>query len=728
MMKKRDILVISHDIVDTRMAGPGIRYWELARVLAHEFQVTLAVPGSTSLRGDGFDLQTYAPNQSHRLARMAQEADAVLVYGYAVRQWPFLAELSIPWIADVYVPEPTEALAWYVDDSPEQRQEHYQSVRRALEPLARHADFFLCANERQRDFWLGLLAAYGRLGPSVFAEDPTLHCLVDIVPFGLPSQPARHTRPALKGQWAGIGAEDPVILWGGGLWDWLDPLTLIRAMAQVMEQQPRARLVFPGTRHPNVEQVPDMATRQRAVDLAHELSLAGTHVFFGDWVGYEEWPNYLLEADVGVSLHLDTIETRFAFRTRLLDYFWASLPMVVSRGDVLADRVAENDLGYVVDCQDQQQVANALLALLADPLARSRREAAFASLRQELTWERVAEPLLRFCRRLEGRRFDSVRGKEEAARVEEEGITGYTAEAEGPDPPQMEVTDQRWTLAQRHERAYWQAIKAKGYKGLTGAEFEAWHPIVQLWSLHYLDHSFDWYLDKTVVEIGCGPLGVVSGLRARRKIGVDPLLPAYRDLWGLEAHNCEYLADQGEKISLPDCTADVVICLNVLDHVQSPAAVLMEIRRILKEDGELFVSLDLEGQDEQCHPQSLDLEGVARLLTNTGFRIVKAHITATLGDPGHAIHFSSLCRPASPADRASQELPDLDQALTKDYGGLAVRLQQAEIARGEAEAESAALRELLQRYEQGRFIRFMAAAARLRRKLRAAINGEPVDG
>jgi glycosyltransferase involved in cell wall biosynthesis/SAM-dependent methyltransferase len=727
-MKERDILVISHDIVDTRMAGTGIRYWELARVLAHEFQVRLAVPGSTGLVGEGFDLQTYAPDQPQQLVRMAQEADAVLAYGYAIRRWPFLAELSIPWIADVYVPEPTEALAWYVDGSLAQQKRHYQYAYRALEPLARHADFFLCANERQRDFWLGLLTAYARVSPSVFAGDPTLRSLVDIVPFGLPSRPARQMKPVMKGQWAGIGPDDPVILWGGGLWDWLDPLTLIRAMAQVVKQQPRVRLVFPGTRHPNLDEVPDMATRQRAVDLAHELNFTGSHVFFGDWVPYEQWPDYLLEADAGVSLHRDTIETRFAFRTRLLDYFWAGLPMVVSRGDVLADRVAQDGLGYVVDCEDQQQVASALLALLTDPQARARRQEAFSSLRQELTWERVAEPLLHFCRRLEPRDGIPVRGEAIAIAANDKAGAFQTPEMETPEPSQAEVSDERWALARRHERAYWESIKRDGYLGLTSAEFQAWHPIVQLWSLNYLGHSFDWYLDKTVVEIGCGPFGVISGLRASRKIGVDPLLPAYQDLWNLEPQNCEYLPDRGEEISLPDGTADVVVCLNFLEYVRSPAAVLREIRRILKQEGELFLSLDLECQDEQCPPQRLDLEGVARLLQEAGFRILKAHTSSALQDPGHAMHFSSVCKLASPVESDGERRFDLDRSAQKGFDGLAVGLYQTEMVLAETETELSALRDLVQRYEQGRFMRLMATVSRLRGRLRAAIRRERTDG
>jgi len=39
-----NVLIISHDTVGSRMAGPGIRYWELARVVAAQQRVTLIAP------------------------------------------------------------------------------------------------------------------------------------------------------------------------------------------------------------------------------------------------------------------------------------------------------------------------------------------------------------------------------------------------------------------------------------------------------------------------------------------------------------------------------------------------------------------------------------------------------------------------------------------------------------------------------------------------------------
>ena len=58
-------------------------------------------------------------------------------------------------------------------------------------------DFFLCASERQRDFWIGALHTAGRINPQTYAADPTLRSLIDVVPFGLPDEPPpEHSRPS----------------------------------------------------------------------------------------------------------------------------------------------------------------------------------------------------------------------------------------------------------------------------------------------------------------------------------------------------------------------------------------------------------------------------------------------------------------------------------------------------------------------------------------------------
>jgi glycosyltransferase involved in cell wall biosynthesis len=422
------VLIVSHDVVGRRMAGPGIRYWELSRVLSRDFQVTLAVPGDTSISDQEFDVLAYPADQPSTLDRRVREADVVLTYGYMLHEWPFLASMDTPWIADVYVPEPTEALAWHGTEGEGLRKQNYRRVFQTLEPLVQHADFYICANERQRDFWLGLLTAYGRISPDVYEEDPTLRRLIDVVPFGLPSVPPSHSKRVLKGVWPGILDDDKVVLWGGGIWDWLDPLTALRAMRRVVEEHPKARLVFPGTRHPNVTAVPDMTMRKRALALAQDLGLAGRSVFFGDWVEYDAWENFLLEADIALSCHLDTVETRFAFRTRLLDSIWAGLPMVVTGGDSTSELVTRYGLGVVVPAGDEQAMAAAIGQMLDTPELRGSYRERFDLVRPLLAWERVSEPITRFCERKQTTAKDEASATRGDSRARTKLITEREAE------------------------------------------------------------------------------------------------------------------------------------------------------------------------------------------------------------------------------------------------------------------------------------------------------------
>ena len=257
-------------------------------------------------------------------------------------------------------------------------------------------DFYICASERQRDYWLGMLEAFGRINPATIQADATLRNLIDIVPYGLSGEAPHHTRNVVRGVWPGIGADDKLILWGGGLWPWLDPLTAIRAMADIWTKRQDVRLIFPGTLHPNPRMAALHTHTASAMQLAQELGLSGKAVFFGDWVPYTDWDNVLCESDLALTLHYEMLETRLAFRSRMFDYIRAGLPIVATRGDTTADLVDQHQLGICVAPEDVTAVAQAILDLLDEPT--ERRTASFDRARKTLTWEYAALPLLRFCR------------------------------------------------------------------------------------------------------------------------------------------------------------------------------------------------------------------------------------------------------------------------------------------------------------------------------------------
>jgi glycosyltransferase involved in cell wall biosynthesis len=338
----------------------------------------------------------YAHNDWSTLAEHARAATTVIATSDTAHEFPQLAELACPIVIDGYDPLLAEWLSLTQREPLAVREPAWAVRHEQLQPQLWLGDFFVCASERQRDWWLGKLEAAGRINAATFDRDASLRDLIDLAPYGLPSDPPRHTQPTIKGIWPGVAADDIVVLWGGGLWAWLDPLTAIRAIDIARRTQPKLRLVFPGTKHPN-PQLDAMPTQVGAAKaLAAELGLTDTHVFFGDWVPHDAWPNVLLESDLALSLHFDTLETRLAFRSRLFDYLWAGLPVLCTAGDATSDIVRDHDIGAVIGYGDADALARALLTWIDrrnDPSFKTR----IAAARDAHTWERAVAVLDAFC-------------------------------------------------------------------------------------------------------------------------------------------------------------------------------------------------------------------------------------------------------------------------------------------------------------------------------------------
>jgi glycosyltransferase involved in cell wall biosynthesis len=325
---------------------------------------------------------------------LADEADAVLVQGYTIRRYPKLADTPALIVVDLYDPWLFENLEIH-SDNPD-ADEALRNDAGVLNELLDLGDFFICASERQRDYWLGMLSARGRLDAATYAEDPSLRRLIDIVPFGLPDRPPRHLQPVLKGVHPKVGPDDKVVLWGGGAWDWFDPLTVIEAFKIVVERVPNARLYFLGLQLPSGDVAP-MRMAEMAVRRAEELGLAGESVIFGDWTPYELREAFLLESDVGISAARDLAETRLAFRSRILDYIWAGVPIVSTSGDVLSDLVQDEGLGLVVPPGNPGLLAHALIRMLGNDVLRAQCSARVRAIADDFTWNSTVEPLRRLA-------------------------------------------------------------------------------------------------------------------------------------------------------------------------------------------------------------------------------------------------------------------------------------------------------------------------------------------
>jgi SAM-dependent methyltransferase len=95
-----------------------------------------------------------------------------------------------------------------------------------------------------------------------------------------------------------------------------------------------------------------------------------------------------------------------------------------------------------------------------------------------------------------------------------------------------------------------------------------------------------------VLEVGSGAHGLVFGFEAMRAVGCDPLAAEYRSLFPAWQGRVPTLAAAGERLPFADAAFEVVLCDNVVDHAERPAAITAELARVLAPGGLLYFTVN----------------------------------------------------------------------------------------------------------------------------------------
>lgn len=392
-MKK--VLLVSPDTIAKKMTGPGIRYFNFAVELSRFFDVTLYIPNSkTDLSFEGQKFNVIKGNKD-KLVANAYDSDSIIVQGIAFRLYPFLKTIKKPIVVDIYDPITLENLELRKFISLKDRLTYHETdLDLILEQLSL-GDYFICSSEKQKDYWLGMLAAINRVNPITYSDDIQMKKLIGVVPFGFDNKEPIKTKQVLRGVWKNINKDDKIIIWGGGIWNWFDPLTLIEAMNVICKDRKDIKLFFMGIGHPNMNC--DTTVAEECIKRSKEYGLYDKNIFFNDWVEYYERQNFLLEADLGVSTYFNNLETRFSFRTRILDYLWCKLPMVLTKGDYMSELVDDNKLGFCHNERDYNELASVIIEMLDNKQIYKKSQENIGSIREQFKWENVVEPLKEFC-------------------------------------------------------------------------------------------------------------------------------------------------------------------------------------------------------------------------------------------------------------------------------------------------------------------------------------------
>ena len=394
------VLLAPNDFVGEKMAAPGIRYFHFARELARDgrFEVTLMVTNDPQeVRLEGVRAIGTLPRRHRQMREIATSFDVIVAQGgLDCRSMVSLASTGVRTIYDLYAPF-FEMLTFQgaLDTRTTEQRLRWEAYCLRHRILLLTGRAFIGASAAQRHALLGALAAAGRISLDDYRLDPALGHLVAAVGLGVEVDPPRATSDDVRAVLPGARADDHVLIWPGNLWDWFDPETLMRAMAKISATRDDIKLYCLGLRHPNSGYGGETTTTGRTIRLAEELAVKDRTVFFDfGWISYEERQNYLLAADIGINVHSRHVETTFAYRTRILDYLWAGLPVVTTEGGYLSDLVDGNGLGRIVRFGDVEHCAQAILELCDDQDEYARVRERVARFRQQLTWQHAVAPLV----------------------------------------------------------------------------------------------------------------------------------------------------------------------------------------------------------------------------------------------------------------------------------------------------------------------------------------------
>ena len=371
------ILILVPGDVGTRMSGPAIRAWMLARGLSESHEVTAAIDGQLpDAAPDG--LRIFRATRPRFLLETLRH-DVVFsacLPPFAVTAARARGAITV---ADQYDPFELELEAIGGLD---RRRRAARALRRYHQ---RYADLVLCAGEAQRRMLLEELESVGRVGPSAPA--------VGIVPYGLPEAPERSSETPIRRYFPQIKESDKIVLWWGKIWSWFDPETAIKSFVPLARSRPEVKLVITAGRAPDPE-ADAFSLDWKARELASEHGLLGKSVFFvDDWIPYAERHQWLQEADLGLTLHADTPEAEFAARARYMDYLWAGLPCILARGDEVSAEFSRAGAAVLVEPGDADAVTRAAIQLLDDGEALDQAREAAAVLADRYRWATIARDL-----------------------------------------------------------------------------------------------------------------------------------------------------------------------------------------------------------------------------------------------------------------------------------------------------------------------------------------------
>jgi len=375
VMKK--ILVFTSDIVPLggiATSGGGLRSWQIIKGLQERgFDVTYSMPRDRFLRR--LYRNDLSEEHTHRLWTdtnqdeiiRGEKPDVIVCVKPSTLHWK--KDHGIPVAMDFHGPDLME----------------YERIACKPHALARFAittqkvlnigqgDFFTCAGNRQRYYFMAFLMMAG-----VDVSDLEIHYMPVAMSSDLPGRDPDLSRKS--------------ILFAGGFYPWLNPITGLGQLARVLEEIGAGHLdIFGGSHNTNRQETTTFDDFKRDMTRSPRVSFHG-------YVSREELIRRYSRAYAAFELMPCNPERELAFTTRTVEFLWAGLPVIYNDYAELSELIDEYRAGWTVPADDPPALLEIVRGIMSNPDQVADRSAnAQRLVREHFVYDKVIEPLAQFC-------------------------------------------------------------------------------------------------------------------------------------------------------------------------------------------------------------------------------------------------------------------------------------------------------------------------------------------
>jgi len=248
------------------------------------------------------------------------------------------------------------------------------ALRGKLNNLA-SADLFIVSGRKQFNYFSAFFARAGVKD----AEAKSFFIPMALSPE-LPQRPVR-------------AVKDPRFLFAGIFLPWQDPSLPLRTLVRELERRNAGELRLVGGMHPTY------SVGTGIYDALFREIEASKHVSRSGLLPLEALNQEMLDADVALDLMRWNLERELAVTIRTTTYLWSGLPVIYNDYADLGALITQYRAGWTVNPEDPEALLNVVHEIFQNPSDLFERSRAAQELaRNEFSWNRVTEPIVRRLR------------------------------------------------------------------------------------------------------------------------------------------------------------------------------------------------------------------------------------------------------------------------------------------------------------------------------------------